>query len=135
MTYFQRKTTASQNWQKLSKLLPCRSYFGSCCIEIPTTLSNEVTTVIERLDFFDFFTIDMNKVDVWDGQCLRYFTSALLTLKSGLCFRGTLTFKQRLCTQKPQTRHLIELNLTRSLHKPQGNLLASNGSAAMVYLP
>lgn len=47
-TCFQRETTASRNWQKLSKLLSCRSYSGSCGIETSTTLSNEVTEVPKR---------------------------------------------------------------------------------------
>ena len=47
-----------------------------------------------------------------------------LHFKSGLVFRGPLTFEKHLCTQKPQTRHLIELDPISLLHTLQENLLA-----------
>ena len=59
-----KKDRGNKNWQKLFKLLPCRSYSGSCGIETPTTLSNEVIEVTKRPDFFDFFTIDINRQGV-----------------------------------------------------------------------
>ena len=64
---------------------------------------------------------------------IAFNTSPLhfLHLNSGLAFRGPLTFEQRLCTQKPQTWHLIELDPTPLLHTPQGNLLVSTGLGAL----
>ena len=50
-TCFQRKTKASENWQKLSKLLLCRSYSGNGDVETPTKLSNEVTEATKIPDF------------------------------------------------------------------------------------
>ena len=60
---------------------------------------------------------------------VTFNTSSLhfLHSKSGLGFRRTLTFELHLCTQKPQTRHLTELDQTPLLHTQQGNLLASTG--------
>ena len=85
----QRETTASENWQKFSKLFPFWYYCGSCGIETFMTFSNEVTEVTKRPDFFDFFTIDINRVSVWDGR-ICYFFSTLLTFKISVRFQKTL---------------------------------------------
>ena len=127
-TCFQRETTASENCQKLSKLFPCQSYSGSCGIKTSTTLSNKVTEVAKDSIFSIssplISTGSMSGMVVYDTYPLHFL---------GL-FRGLLTFEQCLCTQKSQTRHLIELNPKHFLHTPQGNLLGSTGLGALCEL-
>ena len=74
---------------KLSRLLWCMSYSGSCGTKTPFTLSNVIIEVTKRSNFFNFFTNDINRVDVLDGQ-VWYFTSALLTFKIKVRFQRTL---------------------------------------------
>ena len=129
ITCFQRKTIASENWQKLTKLLPFRSYSGSCCIDTPTKLSNEVTIVTKKpfsISSLLIPTESMSGLVAFDILPLHF-----LHFKSRLGFRGSLMFEQHLCTQKPQTRHLIELDPTPLLHTPQENLLQSTGLEAL----
>ena len=68
----------------------------------------------------------MSGMDAFDTSPLHF-----LHLKSVSGFRGPLMFEQRLCIQKPQARHLIELIPTPLLHTPQGNLLPSTGLGAL----
>ena len=68
----------------------------------------------------------MSGMDALDASPLHF-----LHLKSMPGYRGPLMFEQRLSTQKPQERHLIELILTPLLHTPQGNLLLSTGLGAL----
>ena len=105
-TTLRGETTASQNWQKVSKLFPSWSYSGCCGIETPTTLSNKIIKIAKRTDFFDFFTTNniigsMSGMDTFDTSPLNF-----LHLKSVSGFRGPLMFEQGLCTQKPQAWHL-----------------------------
>ena len=105
-TTLRAETTASQNWQKVSKLFPSWSYSGCCGIETPTTLSNKIIKIAKRTDFFDFFTTDniidsMSGMDTFDTSPLNF-----LHLKSVSGFRESLMFEQGLCIQKPQAWHL-----------------------------
>ena len=87
-----RKTMTNKNWQKLSKLLPCKSCSGSRDIKTPIIMPSEVTEVTKRPDFFNVLTIDSNRVDVWgnDTSALHFFH-----LKPGLGLRGPSTLEQR----------------------------------------
>ena len=105
-TYFQRKTTVSKDWQRLSKVLPCKSVNQkglTFSISSPLISTGSISVKVS-----------------FDISSLHF-----LHLKSGLGLRWPLTFEQHLSTQKPQTRHLIELDPTPLLHTRQGNLLAS----------
>ena len=86
-----RKTMTNKNWQKLSKLFPCKSCSGSCDIKTPTIMPSEVTEVTKIPDFFNVLTIDSNRVDVWgnDTSPLHFFH-----LKPGLDLRGPSTLEQ-----------------------------------------
>ena len=86
-------------------------------------LSNEITFSISSPLIT---TGSLSGMNAFDASPLH-----LLHLKSVSGFRRPLMFEQRLCTQKPQAWHLIELIQKPLLHTPLGNLLPSTGLGAL----
>ena len=129
---FQRKTTANENWQKLTKLLSYRSCSGSCGIET-FFIAQWSHWGNKKTCLFLFLHHWHNRVDGWDAGMVAFDISPLhfLHLKSGLGFRGPLMLEQCLCTQKPQKRHLIELYLILLMHTSQRNLFALTDLGAL----